>query len=236
MGFFVSVLLEMKEGMAMSTEQEVLEKLKTCIVELDEELGAAASKEAVGLGMDPIRAISDGLGAGMQVQSDLFDEGEVFVPQLVVAAEIFEAAVATLTADLSEEAKAASSKGKILIHTVESDIHDIGKNIVKTMLSASGYEVIDLGRDVAVADVIETAKKEKVDIIAGAALMTTTMPAQREIVEQLKEEGIRDQFKCLFGGAPVSEEWVKSIGADAYAENAAEAIAKANALMAEIRG
>ena len=220
----------------MSTEKEVLEKLKTCIVELDEDLGAEASKEAVSLGMDPIKAISEGLGAGMQVQSDLFDEGEVFVPQLVVAAEIFEAAVATLTANLSEEAKAASSKGKILIHTVESDIHDIGNNNVKTMLAARSFEVIDLGRDVAVTDVVETAKKEKVDIIAGAALMTTTMPAQREIIELLKEEGIRGQFKCLFGGAPVSEDWVKSIGGDAYAENAAEAIARANELMAEIRG
>jgi trimethylamine corrinoid protein len=220
----------------MSTEAEVLEKLKTAIIELDEDLGTAAAKEAVALGMDPIHAISDGLGAGMQVQSDLFDEGEVFVPQLVVAADIFENAVAIMTANLSDEDKAASSKGKVLIHTVESDIHDIGKNIVKTMLAASGFEVIDMGRDVSVSDVVETAKKEHVDIIAGAALMTTTMPAQREIVNLLKEEGIRGQFKCMFGGAPVSEDWVKSIGADAYAENAAEAIAKANALMAEIRG
>lgn len=220
----------------MSTKEEVLEKLKECIVELDEDLAEEAAKEAVELGIDAITAINDGLGAGMQVQSDLFDEGEAFVPQLVVAAEIFESAVAILTDGLSDEAKAASSRGKILLHTVESDIHDIGKNIVKTMLTASGFEVIDLGRDVAVTEVVAKAKELNVDIIAGAALMTTTMPAQRDIINLLKEEGIRDQFKCMFGGAPVSAEWVASIGADAYAENASEAISKAKDLMAEIRG
>lgn len=219
----------------MGTKEEVLAKLKTCIEELDEDLGTEAAKEAVELGLDPIEAISKGLGAGMQTQSDLFDEGEVFVPQLVVAADIFENAVSIITADLSEEARSATSMGKVLICTVESDIHDIGKNIVKTMLSASGFEVIDLGRDVSSAEVVAKAEELKVDIIAGAALMTTTMPAQRDIINLLEEDGVRDQYKCMFGGAPVSPEWVKSIGADAYAENAAEAIDQAKRLMAELR-
>ena len=220
----------------MSTKEEVLAKLKECIEELDEDLGDEAAHEAVELGIDPITAISEGLGAGMQTQSDLFDEGEAFVPQLVVAAEIFESAIGIITADLSESDKKASTLGKILICTVESDIHDIGKNIVKTMLSASGFEVYDMGRDAATAEVVEKAKELDVDIIAGAALMTTTMPAQRDIINLLEEEGIRDKFKCMFGGAPVSPDWVKSIGADAYAENAAEAVAKAKELMAAIRG
>ena len=220
----------------MSTKEEVLAKLKECIEELDEDLGDEAAHEAVELGIDPITAISEGLGAGMQTQSDLFDEGEAFVPQLVVAAEIFESAIGIITANLSESDKKASTLGKILICTVESDIHDIGKNIVKTMLSASGFEVYDMGRDAATAEVVEKAKELNVDIIAGAALMTTTMPAQRDIINLLKEEGIRDKFKCMFGGAPVSPDWVKSIGADAYAENAAEAVAKAKELMAAIRG
>ena len=219
----------------MSTKEEVLAKLKECIEELDEDLADEAAHEAVELGIDPITAISEGLGAGMQTQSDLFDEGEAFVPQLVVAAEIFESAIGIITADLSETDKAGTTLGKILICTVESDIHDIGKNIVKTMLSASGFEVYDMGRDAATADVVAKAKELDVDIIAGAALMTTTMPAQRDIISLLKEEGIRDQFKCMFGGAPVSPEWVESIGADAYAENAAEAVSKAKELMAQIR-
>ena len=220
----------------MSTKEEVLAKLKECIEELDEDLGDEAAHEAVELGIDPITAISEGLGAGMQTQSDLFDEGEAFVPQLVVAAEIFESAIGIITANLSESDKKASTLGKILICTVESDIHDIGKNIVKTMLSASGFEVYDMGRDAATAEVVEKAKELNVDIIAGAALMTTTMPAQRDIINLLEEGGIRDKFKCMFGGAPVSPDWVKSIGADAYAENAAEAVAKAKELMAAIRG
>lgn len=219
----------------MSTKEEVLAKLKECIEELDEDLGEEAAKEALELGIDPITAISEGLGAGMQTQSDLFDEGEAFVPQLVVAAEIFESAIAIITSNLSDEDKNATSMGKILICTVESDIHDIGKNIVKTMLSASGFEVFDIGRDASTPEVVAKAEELGVDIIAGAALMTTTMPAQRDIINLLKEEGIRDKYKCMFGGAPVSPEWVEQIGADAYAENAAEAVEKAKQLMAEIR-
>lgn len=218
------------------SESAILAKLKTAVEEMETEMAEEAAREAVAAGIDPLAAINDGLAAGMKTMSDLFDEGEVFVPQLVVAAEAFEAAVAILVSNMSEEAKAKASKGKILLHTVQGDIHDIGKNIVKTMLSASGYEVIDLGRDVQVEEVVTKAKELKVDIIAGAALMTTTMPAQRDIISLLKEEGIRDQFKCLFGGAPVSAEWVEKIGGDAYAETASEAVAKAAELIKELRG
>lgn len=144
----------------------------------------------------------------MQTMSDLFDEGEMFVPQLVVAAEAFEAAVTILKAAIPEADKHTAVRGKVLICTVQGDIHDIGKNIVKTMLSASGL-VFDLGRDVPTETVVEKAKELQVDIIAGAALMTTTMPSQRDIITILKEDGIRDQFKCMFGGAPVSPEWVE---------------------------
>ena len=217
-------------------QTKILEKLKTAVEEMETELAEEAAKEALAAGIDPVVAINDGLAAGMQTMSALFDEGEVFVPQLVVAADAFEAAVAILTGSMSEEAKAKASKGKVLLHTVQGDIHDIGKNIVKTMMSASGFEVIDLGRDVAVEEVVAKAREYSVDIIAGAALMTTTMPAQRDIVSLLKEEGIRGQFKCMFGGAPVSAEWVEKIGGDAYAETASEAVEKAKILVAELRG
>lgn len=216
------------------SHEEILQKLKSAVEEMDSELAEAAAREAVAAGVDPLVAIADGLSMGMQTMSDLFDEGEMFVPQLVVAAQAFESAVAILKEAIPEENKDKASRGKVLIHTVQGDIHDIGKNIVKTMLSASGFEVVDLGRDVAVEEVVAKAKELHVDIIAGAALMTTTMPAQRDIVTLLKEEGIRDQFKCMFGGAPVSPEWVAKIGGDAYAETASEAVAKAKALMAEM--
>ncbi len=216
------------------SHEEILKKLKSAIEEMDSDLAESAAREAVEAGMNPLVAISDGLSMGMQTMSDLFDEGEMFVPQLVVAAQAFEAAVAILKQAIPEEDMDKAVRGKVLIHTVHGDIHDIGKNIVKTMLSASGFEVFDMGRDVPVEDVVSKAKELHVDIIAGAALMTTTMPAQRDIIAILKEEGIRDQFKCMFGGAPVSPEWVEKIGGDAYAETASEAVAKAKVLMTEL--
>jgi trimethylamine corrinoid protein len=214
------------------SQEEILLQLKTAIEEMDSDLAESAAKAAVAAGIDPLTAINDGLSAGMQTMSDLFDEGEMFVPQLVVAAQAFEAAVTILKEAIPEEDKHTATRGKVLICTVQGDIHDIGKNIVKTMLSASGFEVFDMGRDVPTEDVVDKAKELQVDIIAGAALMTTTMPGQRDIITILKEEGIRDQFKCMFGGAPVSPEWVEKIGGDAYAETASEAVFKAKALMA----
>lgn len=206
------------------SKQEILEKLKVSIEELDPDLAETAAQEAKEEGINAIEAINEGLAKGMDTVSEQFDEGEVFVPDLLIAAEAFETAVEILTGDLSEEEKASSSLGKVLLHTVEGDIHDIGKNIVKTMLTAGGFEVIDLGRDVAVDEVVKQAIANNVDVIAGSALMTTTMPAQRDIIRVLKEEGVREQFKCIFGGAPVSQEWVDSIGADGYAESASESI------------
>ncbi|MEE0776736.1 MAG: corrinoid protein [Bacillota bacterium] len=206
------------------SKEEVLAKLKTCIEELDPDMAEEAANEAKEAGIGSIEAINEGLSKGMDTVSEQFDEGEVFVPDLLIAAEAFETAVEILTGGMSEEEKANSSLGKVLLHTVEGDIHDIGKNIVKTMLTAGGFEVIDLGRDVAVDEVVKQAIENKVDIIAGSALMTTTMPAQRDIIRVLNEEGVRDQFKCVFGGAPVSQEWVDSIGADGYAESASESI------------
>ena len=206
------------------TKAEALEELKNCIIEVDPDMAEDAAKAAKDAGVDAIEAIENGLSKGMEVVSKQFDEGEMFVPDLLLAAEAFETAVEILTDGLSDEEKSKSSSGKILIHTVEGDIHDIGKNIVKTMLTAAGFEVIDLGRDVSVETVVKEAIAQKVDVIAGSALMTTTMPAQKDIIRILEEEGVRDQFKCVFGGAPVSEEWVKKIGADGYSENACDAI------------
>lgn len=217
------------------SQDEILAKLKKSIAETDTDLAAEAAREAVAAGMEPMVAVNEGLSQGMKIIGDLFDEGEMFVPQLLIAAEAFETAMGILFANMSDEEKSKASQGKILIHTVQGDIHDIGKNIVKTMLSAAGFEVFDLGRDVPVEEVVQKAKEFKVDIIAGSALMTTTMPSQRDIIAVLKEEGIREQFKCMFGGAPVSLEWIAKIGADAYSETASGAVEQAKALMAEIR-
>lgn len=210
--------------------QEILDRLKKSIVDLDEAAAVAAAKDALAAKIDTVTAIEKGLAMGMSDLSDLFDEGEVFIPQLLNASKAFDAAVAVLTANLSAEDKAKSSRGKVIVHTVQGDIHSIGKNVVGTMLGATGFEVIDLGCDVPVEHVVEVAQKENVDIIAGSALMTTTMPAMKDIVNLLKELGIRNKFKCMFGGAPVVEEWVMEF-ADGYAETATGAVKIALKLM-----
>ncbi|XEQ91392.1 Methionine synthase [Sporomusa carbonis] len=215
--------------------RQILEKLRKSVEEMEASLAEKAAREAIAAGTDPIVAINEGLARGMKTISDLFDEGEAFVPHLLVAAEAFEMGVAVLTKAMARNGKLREPLGKVLIYTVQGDIHDIGKNIVKTMLGASGFEVIDLGRDVATPEVVSKAKEYAVDIIVATALMRTTMPAQRDIIEALKEEGIRGQFKCMFGGAPVSVAWVEKIGGDAYAATASEAVEKAKVLMAEKR-
>jgi len=204
--------------------EEILAKLASGVSELEPEVAAEAAHEAKAAGITVVDAIQEGLSKGMNIISDLFDEGEMFVPQIIIAAEAFQGAVEILTEGMTADERGAMSRGKVICHTVQGDIHDVGKNIVKTMFAANGFEVIDMGRDVPVDDVVAKAKAENVDIVTGSALMTTTMPAQREIVNGLIEIGIRDNVKCLFGGAPVSQEWVDKIGADGYADNAADAV------------
>jgi GntR family transcriptional regulator/MocR family aminotransferase len=224
-----------KEVFSMSKE-EIFAKLKSSIIDMDEDLAVSAAKEAMTEGIDPLECISGGLSAGMQVLSDQFDEGEVFVPQLLISSEVFEAAVKILTSKMTEEEKSNASSGTVVIHTVQGDIHDIGKNIVKTIFEANNFVVHDLGRDVPVETVVEKAKEVKADFILGSALMTTSMPAQRDIINLLKEEGIRDQFIVMFGGAPVNQEWCDKIGADGYSPTATDAVVVAKRLLKQKRG
>jgi trimethylamine corrinoid protein len=209
-------------------EKDVLEKLKKSIVEQDVDGAKAAAKQGISENLDPVKCIEQGLAAGMNVISDQFDKAEVFVPQIIISAEAFMEAVEILKPAIKGGYK---SKGKVICHTVEGDIHDIGKNIVKILLTASGFETVDLGRDVPIEHVCDVAIEEKVDMITGSALMSTTMFSQREIVKTLKERGVRDKFKCMFGGAPTTPEWIKEIGADGWAENGAEAVTVARKLM-----
>ncbi len=215
---------------------EINAKLKKAIEDLDGDLAKAAAKEAVAEGLNPIECIGEGLSAGMQTISDRFDDGDAFVPELMLAAEAFEDAVGILTASLGKDEANKSSEGKVLLHTVEGDVHDIGKNIVRTILSANNFEVIDIGRDAAVVEVIKQAQELNVDIIAGSALMSTTMPRQRQEIDLLKEKGLRDKYICLYGGAPVSQKWCDSIGADGYCDSATDTPVIAKKLMAKKRG
>ena len=214
---------------------QILRNLQRSVEEMEVALAETAAQEAIAAGTDPVLAINDGLALGMKTVSDLFDEGEAFVPHLLVAAEAFETGASILAGSMDKEAINLQARGKVLIFTVKGDIHDIGKNIVKTMLQANGFQVVDLGRDVSAQEAVAQAVVQNVDIIVAAALMRTTMPEQRELVIALQESGVREQFQCLFGGAPVSKEWVVEIGGDAYADSASEAVEIAKRIMLEKR-
>ncbi len=154
---------------------------------------------------------------------DLFEEGELFLPQLARSADAMEAAMNILS-PLFEMGKTQRLLGKVVIGTIEGDIHDIGKTLVATMLSAEGFEVADLGANVPISAFIEKAIEIEADIICISALLTTTMVGQKRLIDQLKEQKIREKFKVLIGGAPVTQQWVEEIGADGTAENAISAV------------
>ena len=153
--------------------------------------------------------------------SQQFDAGELFIPQMLLTADTFESAIGVL---MEGAGGSGLMKGRVMVYTVEGDIHDIGKNIVASMLRASGFEVIDLGRSIPAADVAQAAAEDMPDVIVGFALMTTTVPVLRELIEVLNEQGIRQKFELLVGGVMVTPEWAAEIGFDGYASNAFEAI------------
>jgi trimethylamine corrinoid protein len=212
--------------------QQILDKLKKSIETLDAKLAEEASKEAVAAKI-PLNTSLEALTKGITVVSDAFDEGEMFIPHLILAGKAFEKSAEILTAGVSVEERAASSKGKVLAHTVQGDIHSIGKNICVILLKASGYEVYDAGVDVPVQDIVDKAEEMGADIILGSALMTTTMPAQRDIVNLLKEKGLRDKYFVLFGGAPTSQQWVEQIGADGWSDTGPGSVRVANEYMSQ---
>ncbi|AAM05810.1 TPA: dimethylamine corrinoid protein 3 [Methanosarcina acetivorans] len=177
----------------------------------------------------PEEIIEKGLSAGMNQVGVLFERGKLFLPHVMMAADAMTTGVKLLEADLP--AGAEKKLGVIVNGTVEGDVHDIGKSIVSTMLQSAGFEVHDIGRDVPIRDFIEKAKETDADMIGISALMTTTLQGQRDVIELLKEEGLRSRVKVMVGGAPATQAWADKIGADCYAENASEAVAKAKELL-----
>lgn len=182
-------------------------------------------QQAIDEGMDPNEVLSNGLLAGMDVIGAKFKANEIFVPQVLVAARAMKAGAEVLKPYLAGED--STGKGKVVIGTVQGDLHDIGKNLVVMMLEGKGFEVIDLGVDVPPEKYIQTAIDENADIIGLSALLTTTMPVMGEVVKAAEEAGIRDKVKIMVGGAPVTQEFADSIGADAYTEDGPSAAEKA---------
>jgi len=222
----------MSEDIITLLKENVIQGRKTQDDEgIDEELTGPGvvelTQSALDNGISPDVIIKQGLTAGMQVVGEKFSTKEYFIPDMLASAEAVGAAMDILKPLL--EASNVETKGKFAIVTVKGDIHDIGKNIVAILLKGAGYEVNDLGTDVPTEKIVEIVREYKPDYLGLSALLTTTMVAMGEVIEALKENGLRDKVKVLIGGAAVSNEYAKEIGADAYCVDGFEAIKVLNA-------
>ncbi|MBC8440050.1 MAG: corrinoid protein [Deltaproteobacteria bacterium] len=204
---------------------EYMEKAAQHIVDADEEAVEKLAREYLIEGFDPIEMIEKGLSEGIRKLGVLFDRGEIFLPHLIIASEAMTTAVKIL-----EQAMPADQVGKklakVVIGTIEGDVHDIGKGIVATMLRVYGFEVFDLGRDVPIATFVEKAKEIGADVVGSSALMTTTMVGQKALEKALKDAGLRDNLITMLGGAATTEHWAAKIGANFWAESAGDTVMK----------
>jgi corrinoid protein of di/trimethylamine methyltransferase len=208
--------------------------LKSCaqsVLDGDADKAEALAREALDKKYPPLQVIERGFVKGIREVGRLWEQGALFLPELVMGAEAMKRAMGVLQGALAEGADRPGSLGRVVIGTIEGDIHDIGKTLVATMLSANGFEVTDLGADVPVGTFIDQAQAHGAGCIAVSALLTTTMSGQKRVVEELKKRALRDTVKIMVGGAPCSEEWAREIGADGYAGDAVAAVALAQSLM-----
>jgi len=182
--------------------------------------------------IDPLEAIEQGLSKGMKIIGDKFECGEAYLPELLMAAASFNAAMSVLKPEIEAQKKQLVKLGKVLIGTVKGDVHSIGKDIVASVLDTSGFDVVDMGVDNPSLNIIQQAEKIQADVIALSSVMTTTMPAQKEVIDTLKEMGIRQKYFVIIGGGPVNQEWADRIGADGYGKSAINAVALVKGLMA----
>jgi len=209
------------------------QELLDCMMDGDDETGVEITKAAIEGGTDPLDIVQKCLVPILDDIGEQFSRLELFLPDLVMAADVAKAVKDEIREHLLSTSDAATAASKVVIGTVQGDVHDIGKNIVATLLEVNGFEVFDLGNDVKPFDFIETAKKEKADIIAMSSLLTTSMPYMVDTLKNLNGLGIRDQFKVIVGGGPVSAEWASEIGADGYSNDANEAVELCKKIMAE---
>jgi len=213
------------------TKEELLKEAAQAVVEADEDRAVELANKALADGFDPVEVLTQGFSAGINEMGDLFGRGEVFLPEMIMSAGVMQAASDILNSALKKED--AKAKGKMVIATVEGDVHDIGKGIVIALVQTQGVEVIDLGRDVSVEKLIDAAEEHGANIIGTSALLTTTMTNQEKLEKELKARGLRDKYKTIVGGSPCTQRWADKIGADAFAEDAAEGVTKVMELLAK---
>lgn len=208
----------------MHWKERLLLSAKISIIQADGERAIEVLDEAVSFGMDLSELLRSGFGAGNTEVGNYFEQGRVTLPELLYSSEVMKEVTEKVMKLLKSNPE---NKGKIVIATVEGDVHDIGKNIVASTLKSSGFEVIDLGREVPISNIIEAAEKTKADIIGTSALLTTTLNEQKKLETMLRDLGIRDKYTTMVGGAPCTPRWTKRIGADIYSEDAVEAVKQA---------
>ncbi len=210
---------------------ELFKEMEQSIIDGDEDLSTEFAKKAVTLKIHPLEAITNGFMVGVTYIGDQFGRGEAFLPELVMAGEAMKAAIAVLEPELLKLGESREMLGRVVLATVEGDIHEIGKTLVGTMLSASGFEVFDLGVDQPADKIIGKALEVNANLIGMSALLTTTMVRQREVIEELDKESLRPRIKVMVGGAPITKDWVNKIKADGYSEDAIGAVKIAKQLV-----
>ena len=206
------------------SEEKIIEDLKEAIIELNEAKAVEATKNLIAQGIDPLVGVEKGLSSGMTIIGDKFNQGECFLPELIRAGNAFNAAIKVLEPEIMKRGEKQSQAGVVVLGTVTGDVHKIGKEILAMLLKTRGFVVHNLGEDVSMSTFVSKAEEYDADIIGMSALLTTTMPAQKEVIDFLKEKGIRDNFLVMVGGGPVNQKWSDEIGADGYAETAENAV------------
>ena len=204
-------------------KEEIFEKLAQAVVDGEQEDAVTLAKEALDQGLDPLECITNGLTKGIQKVGELFSNGEYYLPELIIGADVMKAALEILEPALMGDQK-REVVANVVLGTVQGDLHEIGKTLVGTMLTANGFQVKDIGVDQSPAAFIEAIKEVDATIVGASALLTTTMLQQEKLIQALDEAGIRDKVKIMVGGAPITKEYAKKIGADGYAEDAISAV------------
>jgi corrinoid protein of di/trimethylamine methyltransferase len=205
-------------------------QLAQAVIGGEPEEAAELAQQALALGFDPLDCINQGLTPGILRVGELFSTGEYFLPDLVLGADAMKAAMAVFEPTLSSKGT-RQALGRVVLGTVKGDLHEIGKTLVGTMLVANGFQVVDIGVDQEGSAFVAAVQETGATLVGASALLTTTMPQQRQLVDMLKEAGLREQVKVMVGGAPVTEGWAVEIGADGYAEDAIAAVALAKKLV-----
>jgi corrinoid protein of di/trimethylamine methyltransferase len=213
----------------MNTD-EILNKIIENVIDQDEDAVVKNVEIALSAGVDPMVIINDGLTASLKKVGDLFADEVFFLPELIHCGEIITNVMQKIESKL-KEGVSATKKGLMLVATVQGDVHDIGKNLVVLLMGASGYDVVDLGKNVPTETIVEKVNELEPDIIALSSLLSTTMPSQKDAIQALEEAGIREKVKVMVGGAPVTRAWAEQIKADGYAEDASSAVVEADRIM-----